>query len=392
MKALVIFDTNYGNTRLVADAVAGELGEGARSVAVVDVKDADLAGVGLLVAGSPIIGWKPSERMGRFLAGLGKGRLDGIRAAAFDTRVKKFISGDASGKISRALAGAGARYHRETRTLLRERERGPAVRGRSGAGQGVGRVSENESMIGDNGKSPGGGWKDLYTLGGIAAIVVALAGIADVVLGFSLGGDLSSIPGTAIERFAEFRQSPWLGLYHLDLLNAATTFILMATFLALYAAHRRSARGLGALALVVELVGTAVFVANNAALPMLALSSKYATAPTDAQRTLLAAAGESLLAKGEHGAPGAFPGFLLLSIAGLLMSFVILKGRVFNKAMAWTGLLSNALLLTYVVLMTFVPGTRTAAMLIASPGGLLAVAWLILVAVGLLRSGRPAES
>jgi len=108
MKALVIFDTNYGNTKLVADSIAGQLGEGARSVSVKDLRDSDLAGIGLLVVGSPIIGWKPSERMGNFLAGLSKGRLKGMKAAAFDTRVKMFISGDAAKKISRALNNFGA--------------------------------------------------------------------------------------------------------------------------------------------------------------------------------------------------------------------------------------------------------------------------------------------
>ena len=108
MKALVIFDTNYGNTKLVADAVAGELGEGARAISVKDIKDADLAGIGLIVVGSPIIGWKPSEGMGRFLESLGKGRLEGIKAAAFDTRIKKFVSGDAARKISGGLTRAGA--------------------------------------------------------------------------------------------------------------------------------------------------------------------------------------------------------------------------------------------------------------------------------------------
>ena len=142
------------------------------------------------------------------------------------------------------------------------------------------------------------------------------------------------------------------------------------------------------LAMAFELIGAAVFIANNAALPMLALSAKYATAQSEAQRTLLAAAGESLVAKGEHGTPGVFLAFLLLSIAGIVMSWAILKGRVFNRATAWTGILSNVLLLTYVILVTFVPKTKAVAVLISSPGGLLAIAWLLLIAIGLFRLSR----
>lgn len=251
--------------------------------------------------------------------------------------------------------------------------------------------SPDVSMSPDH-RRPGGSWKGVYITGGIAAIFVVVASIADIAIGFALGGDLSKLPGTAIDRFAEFMRTPWLGLYHLDLLNATTTLILVATFLALYAAHRRIERGPAMLAMVIEVIGTAVFIANNAALPMLALSAKYAVAPTEAQRTLLAAAGESLLARGEHGTPGVFPGFLMLSVAGILMSLVILKGRVFNRATGWTGLLSNSLLLAYVILVTFVPGTKALAMLISAPGGLLAIAWLVLAAVGLFRLSRRSDS
>lgn len=238
------------------------------------------------------------------------------------------------------------------------------------------------------GKGEGSDRKGVYAAGGIAALFVALASLADIAIGFSLGGDLTALPHTAIDRFIQFRQSPWLGLYSLDLLNVLTTFVLVAAFLGLYAAHRRIERALATLAMIVELVGATVFVANNAALPMLALSAKYTATTTEAQRALLAGAGEAMLARGEHGSPGVFLGFFLLSIAGILMSWAILKGRVFNRATAWTGILSNSLLLAYVVLVTFVPGTKSAASLISAPGGVLAIAWLILIGLGLTRMGR----
>ncbi len=106
MKSLIVYDTNYGHTRRVAEAVADGLG--GRAVATAEVRLEELSGLDLLVAGSPIVGWKPTERMLAFLAGLGRDRLKGVKAAAFDTRVKLFIHGDAAGKINRALEAAGA--------------------------------------------------------------------------------------------------------------------------------------------------------------------------------------------------------------------------------------------------------------------------------------------
>jgi len=108
MSTLVVFDSNYGNTRIVAEQIAAALGEGTAVVSVVGLTPERLTGVELLVVGCPIIGWRPSAPMQAFLAQLGVGMLHGVRAAAFDTRVRLFIHGDAAGKISHALQKAGA--------------------------------------------------------------------------------------------------------------------------------------------------------------------------------------------------------------------------------------------------------------------------------------------
>ena len=108
MKSLIVYDSVYGNTKTIAETVAKELGSEARVVPVSDFKTGDLKGVNLLVVGSPILGWQPSEKTRTFLAGLKPGQLKGIKAAAFDTRMTIFIHGDAAGKIAAQLAGAGA--------------------------------------------------------------------------------------------------------------------------------------------------------------------------------------------------------------------------------------------------------------------------------------------
>lgn len=109
MKALVIFDTTFGNTRIIANAIASELGKGACALKVNEVSPEQYKGVDLLIVGSPIIGWKPAERMGQFLATLKADSLKGIKAATFDTRIKLFIHGDAAKKISAALEAAGSK-------------------------------------------------------------------------------------------------------------------------------------------------------------------------------------------------------------------------------------------------------------------------------------------
>lgn len=108
MKALVVFDSNLGNTKIIAETIAKELGEDAKAISSSDLNIKDLKGIDLIVAGSPIIGWKPSEKMYKFLSDLNRDQLKGIKAASFDTRVKLFIHGDAMNKISEKLKNAGA--------------------------------------------------------------------------------------------------------------------------------------------------------------------------------------------------------------------------------------------------------------------------------------------
>jgi flavodoxin len=109
MKALVVYDSAYGNTKSVAEAIAGSLGElQATPVAAGDFDPGDLAAGDLLVVGSPINGWRPTPKITELLAALGDGRLKGVKAAAFDTRVRLFIHGDAARKMTESLRAGGA--------------------------------------------------------------------------------------------------------------------------------------------------------------------------------------------------------------------------------------------------------------------------------------------
>lgn len=106
MKSLVIFDSNFGSTGIIANIIAKELG--IKAISVSNINKDDLNNINLMIIGSPIIGWKPSERMEEFLAGLESSQLKGVSIATFDTRVKLFIHGDAMGKIADSLTSLGA--------------------------------------------------------------------------------------------------------------------------------------------------------------------------------------------------------------------------------------------------------------------------------------------
>ncbi|HET9569816.1 MAG TPA: hypothetical protein VFP20_00180 [Bacteroidales bacterium] len=231
-------------------------------------------------------------------------------------------------------------------------------------------------------------WKSIYFLGGITTIIVLIGVFLDVAMGSASGGNLTELPQTAVDRFNQFHESAFLGLYNLDLLNAINQMILVPAFFALYAAHRDVSKGYGLLSLIIFLFGSMLMVANNTALPMLELSHKYFATTIEAQKGLYAAAGESMLAMGAHGSLGAFLGFFIPNIANLIMAFVMLQGGIFSKLNAWFGILGSIFMLLYVILVNFVPGVERMATVFAMPGGLLLMVWMILFALRLFKLSR----
>lgn len=89
MKALVIYDSFFGNTEQVARAIGEALGEQMEVEVqkVGDVQAEQLEGFNLLIIGAPTRAFRPSPDVSRFLKSLPADSLKGIKAAAFDTRI-----------------------------------------------------------------------------------------------------------------------------------------------------------------------------------------------------------------------------------------------------------------------------------------------------------------
>jgi hypothetical protein len=235
-------------------------------------------------------------------------------------------------------------------------------------------------------------WRSLYRLGGITVLLAVVVAVAEIGITFLPGGGRTPIDALAVaDWFTLFQDNWFLGMRNLGLMNLIGIALLVPTFLALCAAHRRVNPAYAALAAVVNYVGVTIYVANNTAFAMLTLSQQYAAAASDSQRALLLAAGESLLAQGRSHTAGTFLGFFITEIATILICLVMLRGGVFGKATATVGILAYGQFLVFDVLSAFVPAAFEVSMVFAMGGGLLTIAWYILIARGLLRLGRGAD-
>lgn len=90
MKALIVYDSVFGNTEKVAQAMGAALEEQAQVTAkrVGDVTSADVAGVDGLIVGSPTRKFTATSAIKNWIKGLPSGSLQGVKVAAFDTRIE----------------------------------------------------------------------------------------------------------------------------------------------------------------------------------------------------------------------------------------------------------------------------------------------------------------
>jgi hypothetical protein len=77
--------------------------------------------------------------------------------------------------------------------------------------------------------------------------------------------------------------------------------------------------------------------------------------------------------------------FFFTELSGVLISIVMLSSHLFNKATAYLGIVGFGLLLTFEIFSSFVAGLTMMAMALAIFGGLLSMAWYILIAVRLFQ-------
>ena len=211
----------------------------------------------------------------------------------------------------------------------------------------------------------------LFAVASIAAIGVVVLMAAQMVVFLTLPPPgFTPTPDNTRAWFALFEASPVVALVNLDVPMLVDFVLVLVVFVALWAALRRRCPTLALLGVVFAVVSAAVYLASNPAFTMMALAEGFRAAPAGEQ-ALYIAAGQAILAT-YHGTPFDV-GYVLSAIAGLLMTFAMLRSDVFGRATAYIGLV--------VFSMNLVPPTAGTVGMVLSLGSLPPlVVWLILVA------------
>lgn len=234
--------------------------------------------------------------------------------------------------------------------------------------------AEMTSETTDRGHEPG--WAALFRVGAIAAILTAAITVLQVaVFVVSPPPSFQPTPAAAVGIFDMMRANPVLGFVKLDGLMLVDYVLIMVVFVTLYVALRRTQPTLMVLGTVFALVALTMYFSANPALAMLALSRTYAAA-TDPDRAATVAAGQAVLANFQGS--GFIVHYLLMGVAGILVSVAMLRSTVFSRTTAVAGILQGAMML--------VPSSMGTIGLVFALGSLVPfVVWFVLIAVQLLR-------
>ncbi len=229
-------------------------------------------------------------------------------------------------------------------------------------------------------------WKSLYRIGGAAALIAGIVFRRNLDAEFMLLRSLGVInagpvapPSTVMDWFALLQNHPLIGLTLLNLFDLVNYALVGMMFLALCVALRQTSVSGVAIAATLSFIGITIYFASNHALDMLSLSGQYAAAMTDAQRSTLLAAGQATLVihnSATYQGTGIYLSFLFVTVAGLMISIVMLWDGTFNKATSYVGILANGFGLGYYITLACAPA------MVAIPISVSAVfllAWYILV-------------
>ncbi len=140
MKAYIIYDSTYGNTEKIAQAIGNGLPGEVKVQRIGEANPAELATCNLLIVGSPVHGGRATPELDAFIKQIPANSLAGISVAAFDTRFEAEEQGVglrilmsviryAAPRIAKALEKKGGILVAEPEGFIVENKEGPLKQG-----------------------------------------------------------------------------------------------------------------------------------------------------------------------------------------------------------------------------------------------------------------------
>jgi hypothetical protein len=223
------------------------------------------------------------------------------------------------------------------------------------------------------------GYRTLLRVAAVAALVTVVVTVAQIVA-FAIWPppSFAPTPSAALRFFGIAQARPLFAFVQLDGLTLIDYLLLIPVYLALYVALRHENPSLMLIGTVLSLFAITLYFTVNPAPAILVLAREYGAADSEAARSSIVSAGVGILAVFQGA--GFLVHYVVMGVAGILVSLVMLRSAVFSRATAIAGLLQGVMML--------IPSTFGVIGLVLALGSLVPfVVWFALIALRLWRLG-----
>jgi len=224
-------------------------------------------------------------------------------------------------------------------------------------------------------------WKNLFSLAAWSTLLLIAYSLVTMLLLLMVGGQ----PESARQNFEMLAENRLAGIMRLDLLTVLVMPLYYLLFLAFFAALKKNHLAIVSVASLLGCAGVTLFLATPSVFSWLILADKFAAASDEAQKTMLLAAGEAILASDMWHGTGALMGGLLIQFGMLVVSLLMLQTDAFGKFTALVGVGTHGLDFLHILVGFFLPGLGAALLFIAGP---LYLIWLPLLARDFFRLAK----
>ena len=149
-------------------------------------------------------------------------------------------------------------------------------------------------------------------------------------------------PTNIVDWFNLFNNSWIIGLMSFDFLYMLSMIASIFLYIALFFALFERQKSLSLFALIIGLIGLAIYFPSNTSIEMLATSRQYLNASTEYNKEIFIASGQTLLSIWKGTAYSVY--YVLNGIALILFFLAMLKNTNFRKSTTYIGLTSGFLM------------------------------------------------
>ena len=174
----------------------------------------------------------------------------------------------------------------------------------------------------------------LHKFSAIAALFIVILLIGEIIV-YSIYPRLQ----TTQEVFELFRSNWLAGFLTFDLLGIISYFLFIPFILSIFFILRHTNENLMIIGTIIFFIGIAVFFATNTSFSMLSLSNQYALAETEEEKTIILAAGQTMITLFNVNA--FLVSYVIVSASWLIISIVMFKSNIFGWVTSFSGIFAG---------------------------------------------------